>query len=159
MDIFLIILAFIVAILGVTGSLLPVLPGPPLSFAAILLAKLSSMSVLSTKLIWIMFFTALAITIFDFISPSIITKKFGGSSLAAKLSLVGMIIGTFFFPPFGMIIGPFLGAFIGEFIYNRKASNALKIAFLSFIAFLVNTGIKFFYALISIFIIIKGLIS
>ena len=77
MDIFLIILAFIVAILGVTGSLLPVLPGPPLSFAAILLAKLSSMSVLSTKLIWIMFFTALAITIFDFISPSIITKKFG----------------------------------------------------------------------------------
>ena len=58
-----------------------------------------------------------------------------------------------------MIIGPFLGAFIGEFIYNRKASNALKIAFLSFIAFLVNTGIKFFYALISIFIIIKGLIS
>ena len=161
MEIFIIIIAIIIAILGIIGTFVPVLPGPPLSFLSLFIYKLgvNSGAVLSNSLIWGMLIAAVIVTVFDFIAPMIVTKKFGGSSLASKLSMVGMILGVLFFPPLGIILGPFIGAFVGELIYNRKAKDALKIASLAFISFLITTGLKFIYSIITIFILIKSVIE
>ena len=77
------------------------------------------------------------------------TKSFGGSKLASNMAIAGMIAGIFFFPPVGMIIGPFLGAFIGELIEKRKTVHALKIALLYFIAFILRTGLMVFYSIVT----------
>ncbi len=159
MDIFLIIIAIIIAIIGILGAFIPGVPGPPLSIGALFIAKVSHLTHIQNSVIWIMFGISIIITIFDFIAPGILTRKFGGSKMAANFSILGLIVGMFFFPPFGMIIGPFIGAFIGEFITNRNTTHSFKIACISFVSFLINTGIKLIYSCIVIGIIIKGLIS
>ena len=63
--------------------------------------------------------------------------------------MVGLVLGILFFPPFGLIIGPFLGAFVGEMIKDSKDSKkALKAAFGSFIGFITSTFLKFIAAVV-----------
>ena len=88
-----------------------------------------------------------------------ITRGVGLWLFLIGMIMVGMILGVLFFPPLGIILGPFIGAFVGELIYNRKAKDALKIASLAFISFLITTGLKFIYSIITIFILIKSVIE
>jgi hypothetical protein len=82
--------------------------------------------------------------ILDYIIPALGTKKFGGSKYGIIGTTVGLLIGLIFLGPFGIIIGPFIGAFTGELIHDNENSNrALKAAFGSFIGFLFSTGLKF----------------
>ena len=157
MDIFLIILAILFALFGIIGSLIPVLPGPPLSIIALFLAKFSGLIPLSFTTIIIYILIVIAATIFDYIAPVWFPKKLGGSANAVRFSTLGLIFGLIFFPPFGIIAGPFIGAFIGEFIDSRKIRNAIKIAIVSFIAFLMTTGIKLIMSGLILYKIIAGL--
>ena len=92
---------------------------------------------------------AVIITIIDYIIPAMGTKKFGGTRFGVIGTMVGLILGLFFFPPLGIIIGPFVGAFIGEMMNDSKDSGkALKAAFGSFIGFLTSTFLKFLAAII-----------
>ncbi len=92
---------------------------------------------------------AVIITIIDYIIPAMGTKKFGGTRYGVIGTMVGLILGLFFFPPLGIIIGPFVGAFIGEMINDSKDSGkALKAAFGSFIGFLTSTFLKFIAAVV-----------
>jgi uncharacterized protein YqgC (DUF456 family) len=73
--------------------------------------------------------------------------KLGGGS---KRSMYGATIGTIaglFFVPWGMIFGPFLGALIGELTTNAPFTKALKVASLSFLAFILTTGLKILYSI------------
>ena len=156
MEIILVIIAFILLALGFLGAVLPVLPGPPLSYAGLLLIRLSGFGDFSAAFLLIWAGIVIIVTIMDYFLPSIMTKRFGGSRAAALGSFLGLVAGIFFFPPLGIIIGPFLGAFIGEMINNSvkaadaganadtdaKGANALKVAFGAFVAFIVGSGAK-----------------
>ena len=62
---------------------------------------------------------------------------------AERGTMIGMILGIFFFAPWGMIVFSFAGAFLAEIIFAKKqSSEALKSAFGSFLGFLAGTGIK-----------------
>ncbi len=149
MDIFLLCLGFLIMILGIIGSFLPVLPGPITGWIGLLILHF-------TKAIpqdWSFLGTTLAISVFiwllDYIIPAMGTKKFGGSKYGIWGTTIGLIIGLIFMGPLGIIIGPFVGAFIGELMYDSKDSNrAIKAAFGSFIGFLFSTGLKFLVSLI-----------
>jgi uncharacterized protein YqgC (DUF456 family) len=156
MEIALVIFGFILLILGVLGAVLPVLPGPSLSFLGLLLIKWSGFSSFSSAFLWVWAGITVAITILDYILPPLMTKKFGGSRYAAVGSFLGLIAGLFFFPPWGMILGPFFGALIGELIHNRNDSTgAFKAAMGAFLAFAVSTGAKLVISTIMLFYAVR----
>jgi uncharacterized protein YqgC (DUF456 family) len=142
MDLVLVIAGGIFVIAGIIGCIVPALPGPPLSYAGIILLHFSRWGGLSTKLLILLgVFTAI-VTVVDYVLPMWATKKFGGSKRGIWGSTIGLVVGLFF-APLGIIAGPFLGAFIGEMTSNNDASKALRSAAGSFVGFLLGTGAKF----------------
>ncbi|MFP5470697.1 MAG: DUF456 domain-containing protein [Bacteroidia bacterium] len=141
MDIFLLVLASFFLLVGLIGCVVPVLPGPPLSYIGLLLLHFTSwIDISTTTLLWIAFFT-IVVTVLDYIVPIIGTKKLGGSKYGQWGATIGLLIGLFF-SPFGIIIGPFAGAMIGELSYGRTTNEALKSALGSFVGFLIGTFAK-----------------
>jgi uncharacterized protein YqgC (DUF456 family) len=69
--------------------------------------------------------------------------------------MAGLVAGLFFFPPWGLIIGPFVGAFIGELMDGASKGKALKVALMSFVGFLLTTGMKIIYSGVLLFVIVK----
>jgi len=152
------ILAVILGIVGLVGCILPVIPGPPLSWAGLLLIFLTGQSEMTAGFLIAWFVVAAVVTVLDYLVPSWITLKTGGSRAAARGTLVGMIIGIIFFPPWGMILGAFLGAMVAEIIFNgRDVAGSLKPAFGSFLGFLLSTGLKLIASGVMLFYIIKFL--
>ncbi|MBQ9909535.1 MAG: DUF456 domain-containing protein [Treponema sp.] len=136
------ILAGILLLIGLIGTVLPVLPGPPIAWAGLLAAHFSSYSQIE---IWILIATGIAavfVTVIDNIFPSVMTKKAGGSKAATLGCTIGLIV-SFFLGPIFILIAPFAGAFIGEMIHDSSdAKRALKAAFGAFKGFLLGTGLK-----------------
>jgi uncharacterized protein YqgC (DUF456 family) len=96
-------------------------------------------------------------TVLDYIFPVWTTKRFGGSKRGVWGSTIGLVVGLFFFPPFGIIIGPFVGAFVGEVTANQNQRSALRSAFGSFVGFLLGTGLKFAVSGVTTYYFIKEL--
>ena len=131
-------------LLGILGSLLPALPGPPISWVGLLLLYLCPGMERNYWILGITLVIAIVIAILDYIIPAKGTKRFGGSKYGIWGTNIGLIVGIFAPIPFGFIIGPFVGALIGELLYDRKDSTrATKAAIGSFIGFLAGTFIKF----------------
>lgn len=148
MDIFLIVIGFIFSLIGILGSLLPILPGPLASWVGLLLLYLTKTVPTDWTFLGITLAIAILITVIDNFIPIIGTKKFGGTKFGVVGATIGLIIGLFF-GILGIIVGPFLGAFIGEIIKDSKNSNkAFKAALGSFIGFLASTLLKFITSII-----------
>jgi uncharacterized protein YqgC (DUF456 family) len=142
MDIFLYILAGICIIAGIIGCIMPGLPGPPVSYLGIFLLNFTTAIDFSTQYLIITFLLVVIVQILDYYIPIWATKKFGGSKKGVWGSIIGLIAG-FLFPPYGIIIGPFAGAVIGELIDGKQTMKALKSGLGSFIGFLLGTAAKF----------------
>lgn len=157
MDIALVIIGFLLMIIGILGSLLPVLPGPPLSWIGLLLLYMTNAVPNNWVVIVVTLIVAILIVVLDYVIPAFGTKKFGGSNYGMIGTSIGLIM-SFFIPIFGLfgiIIWPFIGALVGELIHNSNSSKAMKAAFGSFIGFLVGTFLKFLVAVIYLGIFIK----
>lgn len=151
MEYFLVILALMCAVIGLAGSLLPALPGPPLSFVGLLLLiPCGATDAVTTVVAGVV---AAIITILDYIAPVWLTKKRGGSKYGTWGAGIGMFVGLFL-GVWGVIIGPFAGAFIGELLAGKTTEKALETAFFSFVAFMLTTGIKFIYCMVLAVIIV-----
>ncbi len=142
MDYLLIVLGILLMLGGIIGCVLPVLPGPPLSYVGILLLHITTRYQFSTNFLVIWAIITTVVYGLDFVIPVWGTKKFGGSKQGVWGSVIGLCIGFFIFPPFGIIIGPFVGAVIGEITSGKDTRAALKSGFGSFIGFLTGTILK-----------------
>ncbi len=141
MDYFLLIVAILLILAGLIGCIMPVLPGPPLSFVGLLFLHFTRWANYSSNMLLILGLLAIAVTVLDYIVPVWGTKKFGGSKAGVWGAAIGLLIGLFFGPA-GIIIGPFLGAFVGEIIAKKESKDALKAAFGSFIGIMAGTVFK-----------------
>lgn len=149
MDTTLLIIAFILMIVGILGSFLPVLPGPPISWVGLLLLYLTKAVPMSYTVLGITLVVAIVVGILDYIIPAKGTKRFGGSKYGIWGTNIGLVVGILAPIPFGFIIGPFLGAFIGEMINDSNDSQkAFKAATGSFMGFLASTFIKFVVSIV-----------
>ena len=152
------IIAVILGIVGLVGCILPVIPGPPLSWVGMLLVFLTHPEGMTSGLLIAWLVVAIVVTIIDYIAPSWITTKTGGSKAAGRGSFVGLIVGLLFFPPWGMIIGSFLGALLAEVIFEgRNVTDSVAPAFGSFLGFLLSTGLKMTASGVMLFYIFKFL--
>lgn len=87
----------------------------------------------------------------DYIANLLGVKKFGGSKAGIWGSTIGLLIGPFVIPFFGIILGPFLGAVIAELIVHKKElKEAIKIGFGSVIGFISSVVTKGIIQLIMI---------
>lgn len=158
MDVIWMILGGLFLLGGIAGSVLPIIPGPPIAFIGVVFMQLAERVVISSKWMWILGIAAVVITVIDYVIPSYFTKKYGAHRLSTALSLVGMVIGILFFPPFGLIIGPFIGAFIGELLAGRLWKQGVKSAWATFMGFVFGTLLKLVYVSYCIFAVVKYLV-
>lgn len=156
MSLFLAIAAGVLLAAGFAGTFVPVLPGAPLAWLGLLAAYFSEYCDISVATLIITGIAAVLVSVLDNILPVAMTKKFGGSKSATTGSTIGLIAG-FFIGPVGIILGPFLGAIIGELIHNHGNSDGVLRAGLgAFAGFLAGTGIKMILVLVLIWCFIAG---
>lgn len=147
-------------ILGVIGSVLPVLPGPITGWFGLLILHLTDAIPMNYQMLGITFFVALVIFFLDYIIPGMGTKKFGGSKKGATGATLGLVIGLIAPIPLGFVLGAFLGALIGELINEPKnVKRALRSAFGSFIGFLASATMKLLVSLVFLVIFVYKVIS
>ena len=157
MDIFLVIISALFIVSGLLGSVLPIIPGPPLSWLGLLILHLTKAVQMSSTLLVITGVLAIIIFIMDYMIPAMGAKKFGGSKSGMIGTTIGLIVGLLSPIPGGIIIGPFLGAFIGEMLNKNNSKTAFKAAIGSFLGFLASTFIKFIVSVIYLGIYISNL--
>ena len=158
MDIFLIILAGLCLLIGLLGSVLPVLPGVPISYIGILLLHFTSKVQFSTEFLIFWAVIVVLIQVLDYFIPIWGTKKFGGTKMGIWGSVIGMIVGLFF-APLGIILGPFVGAIIGELIAGKETKSAVKAGFGAFIGFLFGTIAKLIVGGFLIYYYVEALVK
>ncbi len=146
MEILIFICIGILLILGVVGSIIPIIPGPIFSYSALLIYHYFITSIDVYTLIWIAI-VMVVIFILDYILQIYGVKKIGGGKYAIRGSLLGMLLGIILFPPLGILAGAFIGAFIGAKIENN---DPFKVAFGTILGFIMGTILKL---CISIYII------
>ena len=177
MEIVFTVAAFLLLLAGLVGSVVPAIPGPPLGYIGLLLLQWSGFGGFSSGFLWLWAGITIAVTVMDNILPAWMTERFGGSRMAVIGSVLGLIAGTIFFAPIGLLIGPFLGALAGELINSRVQAGrgevagagsdaaddndggnakALKVALGAFLAFIVGTGAKLIIGSLMIYYAFKA---
>ena len=125
---------------GLIGSILPFLPGIPISWLGLLIYAASTgfqkISVLEVVIFFIIMLISLAIGYF---SPTLGAKKQKASKIAIFLSFLGMTIGVFVLGFWGIILGPFIGALLGELISKKEPAQAVRTAFATLVGFVAGT--------------------
>ena len=154
----LIILGFIVLLAGLIGCIIPAIPGPPLSYIALILLQLATHGEAFTinELIFWGIVTVI-VTVLDYIIPVAGAKKYGATKLGIWGSIIGMLIGIIFFPPFGVFVGAFLGAVGGEVINGKRSPDALKSGWGVFIGTMIGIGVKLAASIAMSFYYVKAL--
>lgn len=145
-------------LIGIIGCLVPVLPGPPLSYLGLILLHVSRFAQFSKSILIALAVVTVIVTIVDYVVPIWGTKKFGGSKYGTRGATVGLIIGLFLGPA-GIIIGPFVGAIVGELIFKDDMKYAIKAGFGSLLGFLTGVGLKLAASLVMTFYFVKELIA
>lgn len=158
MDIVLCLLGLIFMFIGILGSFLPVLPGPPLSWVGLLLLYLTKAVPDDWWVLGITLFLTVLVTVLDYVVPAMGTKRFGGSKAGMWGTTLGLLVAIFvpLFGPLGIIIWPFIGALVGELLNKTNQKTAVKAAFGSFLGFLTGTFMKLVLTLgMAVFYVVK----
>ena len=164
MDIIIICVVAFILLLGIIGCFVPVMPGPPISYGALLVFHFFSSYNIDENTLWLLALIVIAVTVFDLWVQIYGVKKFGGTKKAVNGSIIGLIIGIFILGPLGLgllgiIIGPFLGAFIGAKMDDPDVNKALKIALGALAGFVLGTIVKLSVSLYIIYIIYESIPS
>lgn len=165
MNIALIIIGSILIIIGIIGCIVPIIPGPPISFAGLIVLEFNSHISFSWVLLILSGILMIVATILDYYVPVWGTKIVGGTKWGIRGCAVGLIIGLFF-GIWGVLFFPFIGAFVGEVLYfsikkknkKRKFINALKSACGSFLGLMLGVALKLSVSAFITFIFIREII-
>lgn len=142
MEIVWIIIGSLLIVSGIIGAFVPVIPGTPLSYLALLLMQFTLGAPFTWTFLLIWGGVVAVVATLDGLIPAEGARRMGGSRYGIYGCLIGGLLGVLMFPPFGLIFGPIVGAFIGELMYGRKSDMAFRAAMGSFVGFLVATFLK-----------------
>ena len=157
MDIIIFVTALLLSVLGLAGCIFPALPGAPLSYGALLLLHFTERATFSGQQLIIWLLLVILLQVLDYLTPILGSKYSGGTQWGNRGCIAGSIIGIFFMP-WGIILGPFLGAVLGELLGGNTVLLAIRAGLGALIGFMVGTILKvivcfyFLYQLIAAFI-------
>ncbi len=129
-------------VIAFIGCVVPVIPGPALAFAGLLCARgiaphnAPSMRTLAVALAFVV-----VVTVLDYVVPALGARKFNCGKLGVFGCVVGTIVGLFFMP-IGLLVGPFLGAMVGELIAGKEVRQSLKGAVGAFLGYAAGILLK-----------------
>ena len=143
MDIFLLIMVLILFAVEIAAIFLPVLPDSVFFWAAVILFRVIKTEISYSPYFWT---GAILITVLiffaDYLANAYFIKKRGGSNRTIFAAVVGMMFGTIFLGPLGLIIAPFILIFVTEYWQSRNKKNSFKLALGSIFAFLTSTAVR-----------------
>ena len=136
------LIATLMVIVGVAGAVLPGLPGVPLVYAGLLLAAWADdfQRVGWVVLVLLGMLTALSFAI-DLLAVMLGAKRVGATRLAVAGAAIGAFAGLLFGLP-GLVLGPFVGAVIGELLSHGRAGQAGRAGFATWVGLLFGTLAK-----------------
>ena len=135
-------IGWILIAVGTIGCFLPVLPGPPIAYAALFLTLARgdhSSPEVSTFVVAGLVMAA--VLVLDWIVPALGAKKFNCSRVGMFGCFAGTIVGLFFLP-FGVVLGPFIGALAGEMLSGKPFGLSLKGAFGALLGYAFGVVLK-----------------
>lgn len=142
MDILLYVLAGLCLLLGFAGCFLPVLPGPPMAYVGLLLLQATERFQFTVGQLVAWGILVVVVQILDYVTPILGTKYSGGSRWGNWGCVIGTVAGIFLFAPWGILLGPFIGALIGELLGGKTFGEAMKAGVGAFMGFLVSVVLK-----------------
>ncbi|HWQ88669.1 MAG TPA: DUF456 domain-containing protein [Desulfitobacteriaceae bacterium] len=138
-----IIVALVLFVLGLLGTVLPILPCAILIYGGMFLyGVITQFSTLDANFFLIQALILVLILAIDFLASAAGTRQFEGSRQAVWGAVIGTVLGLLVFGPLGIIIGPFLGAVIAEFMYHPNLNHAIRVGFGTLIGFVDGTILK-----------------
>ena len=140
-DVALMVAGAVCLLVGFVGCVVPVLPGVACAYAALWTLYPTPYALTNERLL-VGGIVAVAAIVLDYVVPALGAKKFNCSKGGVFGCMVGTIVGIFF-APFGIILGPFLGAVAGELVAGKQASAALRGGFGALLGFIAGVLLKF----------------
>lgn len=145
------LIAGLLILLGLAGTVLPLLPGAPLIVLGMVAYGYFNGFSHFTTLFWVGQL-ALLMIIFavDYLAGAVGTQRFGGSKQALWGSIIGAFVGLFALGPLGIVLGPFIGAVLGEMLSGRPLPQACKVGFGSIVGLVGGTLVKLLVEIVMI---------
>jgi uncharacterized protein YqgC (DUF456 family) len=151
------VLAVVMVVVGLIGVVMPALPGHVLILAGLILgAWANGFARVGVWTLVVLGVIALASYGVDFVAVALGAKHLGASPRAMTGAALGTLAGLFFGLP-GVIIGPFLGAVVGELTMHRDVAKAGKAGVAAWIGFAIGTAVKVALAFLMIGIFLVAL--
>ena len=147
------VLAFLLLVVSIVGCVLPMLPGVPLAYAGILLLHLTDKVHFTTSQLVIWLIIVVVLQIIDYITPLLGSKYSGGTSFGNRGCIAGTLLGMFFMP-WGVIVGPFIGAVAGEMMGGQNLSHAIRSGIGTLLGFLFGTLLK---VIVCFYFLVQGI--
>ncbi|NMC61635.1 MAG: DUF456 domain-containing protein [SAR324 cluster bacterium] len=150
------ILAILLVIMGFAGTVLPALPGAPLVFGGLfLIAWIEDFQRIGWLSLLILGLLTIFVLLVDIISTALGAKRVGASKLAIFGAALGTLLGIFLGLP-GIVLGPFFGALIGEYIVRTRLSQAAKVGFATWLGLVISALIKLsvLFIMLGIFVVV-----
>jgi uncharacterized protein len=146
-------------ILSFVGLVYPIIPSVLVIWVGVLLYHFG---INHHELSWISFTMLGLLTILIFLADYLVNLHFvdkaGGSKWGMRAATIGLIVGSFVIPPFGVIIVPFALVLLVELVQKKTFQESMKVAVATLIAFLSGTFAKAVIQLIMIGVFVLDVI-
>jgi len=158
LEILAILIGSLLMLLGLIGSVLPILPGPPLSFIGLfLLALVKKFSPpLTPALVILLGIVAVVMIAMDYVLPLLGAKRYGSSKWGVLGSVLGMLIGMFL-SPLAVLLGAFFGAVVAEWLAGKTKGESFRAGWGVMMGTLFATIVRLGFAGLMIYYFIMAL--
>jgi uncharacterized protein YqgC (DUF456 family) len=151
------IAGLLLVIAGFAGLLLPAIPGPPLLFLGLVaMAWAEDFQYVGFWMLAVLALMTVLAYFIDFAATAFGAKRFGASSRAAAGAAIGTLVGLFFGIP-GILLGPFVGAVVGELSLKRPIDAAGRAGVGATIGLVIGAAFKIAlaFAMVGIFVVAR----
>jgi uncharacterized protein YqgC (DUF456 family) len=149
--------AVVLAVLGLAGLVLPAIPGAPMLFAGLVLAAWAEgFAYVGVGTLAILGALAVLTYAVDFLAGAFGAKRFGASKRGMLGALLGAVVGIFFGLP-GVLLGPFVGAVLGELSTRRSLGEAGRAGFGATLGLVLGAAAKLAlaFSMVGIFAVVR----